>query len=199
MSFSRFSLEGQIPPNYKEEFPGRIRRFGFRELDENSDQERSLGWVDIMDSLDAEFPGEGFFKEGYLVLALRVDTRVVPAKILRQHVLKAQREAAKKEGLAFLPKERRKEIQEQVRWKLLRRSIPNSSSYEVVWNLQRGEVLLGTNQPAICDLFAEHFHKTFLLRAVPLHPYELMLRHLGQLGFDASRLSGIRPWGLKGE
>lgn len=199
VSFSRFVAEGQVPPNYKEDFPGRIRRFCFRELDEHSDQERSVGWVDMMDPLDAEFQGEGFFKEGYVALALRVDTRVVPAKVVRQHALMAQRDAAKKEGIGFLPKERRKEIQEQVRWKLIRRAIPKSTSYEVVWNLKAGSILFGSTQPAVCDIFAEHFQKTFGLRAMPLYPYEMMLRLFKKQGQDPVTLGRMRPWHLTGE
>ncbi len=199
VSFSRFVAEGEFPPNYREDFPGRIRRFCFQELDEYSDQERSVGWVDMMDPLDAEFLGDGFFKEGYLTLALRVDTRVVPAKVVRQHALAAQREAAKKEGIGFLPKERRKEIQEQVRWKLMRRAIPKSNSYEVVWNLKTGSILFGSTQPALCDVFAEHFQKTFGLRAVPLYPYEMMSRLFKKQGQDPVTLGGIKPWLLAGE
>lgn len=196
VTFCRFAVEGPVPPNYREDFPGRIRRFGFQELDEHSDQERSVGWVDIMDPLDAEFPGEGFFKQGYVALALRVDTRVVPAKVVRQHALMAQREEAKREGLRFVSKERRKEIQEQVRWKLMRRAIPKSASYEVIWNLKTESILFGSTQPAICDIFAEHFQRTFGLRAAPLYPYEMMLRQLKNQGRDPVDLSGLRPWGL---
>lgn len=199
VSFSRFVVDGGIPPNYKEDFPGRIRRFGFRELDEHSDQERSVGWVEMMDPLDSEFQGEGFFKEGYMALGLRVDTRVVPAKVLRQHSLLAQREAAKREGLKFLTKERREEITEQVRWTLLRRTIPKSFSYEVVWNLKAGSILLASVQPAVCDLFAQHFQKTFGLKAVPLHPYEMILRQIGEKQGALEELSRLRAWEFQGE
>lgn len=195
VTFSRFTVEGPVPPNYKDDYPGRIRRFGFQELDEHSDQERSVGWVDMMDPLDAEFPGEGFFKQGYVALGLRVDTRVVPARVVRQHAILAQREAAKREGLRFLSKERRKEIQEEVRWKLMRRAIPKSAIYEVVWNLKTNAILLGSTRPAICDIFAEQFQKTFGLLAVPLYPYAMMLNHLEKQGRDPVDSAVIRPWG----
>ena len=199
VTFSRFAIEGQVPGNYREEFPGRIRRYGFRDLDEHSDQERSAGWVDILDPLDAEFLGEGFFKEGYVALGLRVDIRVVPAKVLRHHSLMAERELARREGLSFLPKERRKELREQVRWKLIRRVIPKSTVYDLVWNLDAGSAILGSTQPAICDLFAEHFQKTFGLQAIPLHPHEMMLRAAGRRGWDPQRISKIQPWSLPRE
>lgn len=198
-SFSRFRVEGQLPPNYREELAGRIRGRGFRELEEHSDQERSVGWVNIMDPMDVEFRGEEFLKGGYVALALRVDVRRVPSKVLRQHTMAAERELIKKEGLTFLPRERRREIREQVRWRLLKRVLPISSIYEVAWNLKEGFLLLGSVQPAVCDLFQEHFHKTFDMKVIPLYPKELALSHCRKLGWDAQRLLGLHPWALKTE
>ncbi len=128
-SFTRFTVDGPLPPNYRKEFPGMIVRYGFRDLDEHSDVERSAGWVNLMDSLDAQFEGEEFFKEGYVAMSLRVDIRRVPGKVLKQHCLAAEREAKAQGGTPFLSKSRREEIREQVRWKLLKRIIPRSTTF----------------------------------------------------------------------
>ncbi|HDR14468.1 MAG TPA: DNA recombination-dependent growth factor C, partial [Desulfobacteraceae bacterium] len=47
-SFTRFQVEDPLPEDYTESFPERISRRAFRKLDEDSLEERSEGWVNIM-------------------------------------------------------------------------------------------------------------------------------------------------------
>jgi len=192
-SFTRFMVDGHLTPNYKKEFPGMILRHGFRELDEHSDVETAAGWVNLMDPLDAQFQGQEYFKEGYIAMSLRVDVRRVPAKALRQHCLAAEREAKTRDKVTFLSKSRRQEIREQTRWQLIKRVIPRSSTYDIVWDLARGLVLFASLNTATRDLFVELFHKTFQLGLLPVFPYSLASRHLGRLGADLARLDGVQP------
>jgi DNA recombination-dependent growth factor C len=170
-----------------------IVRYGFRELDEHSDEERSAGWVNILDPLDHVFRGEEFFKEGYIALSMRVDVRRVPAKALAQHGLAEERAIKERENVPFLPKSRRKEIREQVRWRLLKRAIPRSDTYDMVWDLSVGAVTFAGLNAAVIETFEELFQKTFRLPLVQLFPYQLALREAGRIGLDPSRLEAVQP------
>jgi DNA recombination-dependent growth factor C len=187
-------VDDRLPPNYKKEFPGMILRHGFRELDEHSDVETAAGWVNLMDPLDAQFQGQEYFKEGYIAMSLRVDVRRVPAKALRQHCLVAEREAKASDKAPFLSKSRRQEIREQTRWQLMRRVIPRSNTYDMVWDPARGVVLFASLNTATRDLFVELFHKTFQLGLLPVFPHSLASLHLGRLGADLTRLDDLRPF-----
>ena len=89
-SFTRFLVDGDLPKNYLEEFPKRISRYAFRNLDEASDQERSQGWVNVMDMFDNRFLTKGFLMEPCIAMSWRVDVRTVPAKALIQYSREAE-------------------------------------------------------------------------------------------------------------
>ena len=103
-SIARFLVNGSLPKDYTEEFPKRIFRYAFRNLDENSDEERSTGWVNIMDMFDSQLTGREFFHDPYVALSWRIDTRRVPGKALKEYCRKAEEEIKRMHDGEYLPK-----------------------------------------------------------------------------------------------
>ena len=192
-SFTRFRVEESLPDDYLERFSTMIARYAFRSLDENSDEERATGWVNILDMYDSDFNGMEYFKEPWLAMSWRVDVRKVPSKALTQYTREAEKRILAMEGLEFMPKDRRRELKEVVRSKLTRRAIPRSNTYDMIWNLQSGELLFGATSNRLCDEFAEMFSKTFGLRLKSVFPYETALRILEREGKEEDVLEGLRP------
>lgn len=192
-SLTRFLVEGVLHENYLEEFPERISRYAFRNLDETSDRERSMGWVNVMDMFDSSFPGMDYFKEPYLAMSLRVDVRKVPSKALKQYCREAEEKIKAAEELEFLPKQRRQEIGEGVRIRLLKRAIPRSQTYDMIWNLQTGVVIFGGTSSKLCDEFAEFFLKTFGLHLKTVFPYFIAEKVLEDGGMDPEVLEDLKP------
>lgn len=170
---TRFIVAGEPPDGFHEEARERISRNAFQRLREDSDQERATGWVNVHDELQIGFAGDEFFKEPYLALSFRVDSRTVPSRALRQYCREAEDEVKAREGLEYLNKKRREDIRDAVRGRLLRRAIPRSGTYDMAWDLQSGIVLFGSTGKVICDEFSEAFFNTFDLRLISLHPYAL--------------------------
>lgn len=193
LSFTRFQVEGPLPDDYMEIFPEKIMQRAFRKIDENSLDERSEGWVNIMDMLDNRFPAMEYFKEPYLALSWRVDTRRVPSRALKRYADEAEREIRDREGLQYLPKKRREEIREHVRLMLLKRAIPSSDVYDVVWNLPEGMLLFGSTSARLCDEFRSFFLKTFECGLFPVSPYSLGEKLLKEAGVSPGLLHDTRP------
>ena len=196
---TRFQVTGDVPEDFRETARERISRYAFRKLEEDSDQERAVGWVNILDELQIGFFGDEMFKEPYLALSFRVDVRSVPARALRQYCREAEEEVKSLEGLDFLNKKRREEIRDRVRSQLLQRAIPRSSTYDMAWDLQTGVVLFGSTTSRICDAFSELFFNTFEARLTSLYPYALAYRMLQDQGMDAAILDEVQPVLLAGE
>ncbi|MGD8385744.1 MAG: recombination-associated protein RdgC [Desulfobacteraceae bacterium] len=196
---TRFQVAGDLPEDFRETVRDRISRYAFRKLEEDSDQERTMGWVNILDELQVGFYGDEMFKEPYLALSLRVDVRSVPARALRQYCREAEEEVKSLEGLDFLNKKRREEIRERVRGQLLRRVLPRTSIYDMAWDLQGGVVLFGSTTPRICDAFSELFFNTFEFRLTSLYPYALAYQSLQDQGMDPAILDEAQPVLLAGE
>ena len=188
-SLARFIVEDPVPEDYHETFPGLIKRFSFKGFDESSEAEQASGWVNIMDMFDSSFSRMQYLKEPYLAMTWRIDTRKVPAKALKQYSLEAERKVMEMEELDFLPKGKRKEIKEMTRLGLLKRAIPASKIYDMIWNLDKGYVLFGGASRKLCDEFSSFFHKCFNIRLGSVYPWLTASRFLER--------EGRRPEGLE--
>ena len=192
-TFSRYRVDGTLPGDYIEEFPQRILRYGFRNLDDLPGEERSVGWVRILDMFDPVFKTMEYFKDPYLALSWRVDTKKIPKEALVQYCRKEENELKEREGIEYLAKLRREEIREAVRSRLLKRAIPQSRVYDMVWNLQTNGVLFGATSNQLCDEFAEFFRKTFELFLIPVYPYTLAQRAFELAEKDQAVADEVRP------
>lgn len=190
---TRFFVAGDLPDDFHEAALERISRYAFRRLMEDSDQERAVGWVNVLDDLQIGFSSDEFIKEPYLALSFRVDSRSVPARSLRQYCREAEEEVKARDGLEYLNKKRREEVRDAVRSRLLRRAIPRSVTYDMAWDLQSGIVLFGSTSNRICDEFSEVFYNTFDLRLTSLHPYALAYGILQGQGTDPEVLEQLQP------
>jgi DNA recombination-dependent growth factor C len=192
-TFCRYEVEGTLPEDYIETFPGEILRYAFHTLDGLPGEERSTGWVNILDMFDNEFRTMEYFKEPFVALSWRVDVKRIPKKALLHYCREAEKEVKEREGLEYLPKATREEIRESVRLRLLKRAIPQSGVYDMVWNLQTNTVFFGATGSKLCDEFAEFFRKTFHLQLIPLYPYALAQQALIARGKDSALAEEIRP------
>ncbi|TVM05743.1 hypothetical protein DPQ33_19590, partial [Oceanidesulfovibrio indonesiensis] len=119
----------------------------------------------------------------YLAFALRLDTRRVSPAVFKKYTLLAMEEAekqAKEEGRKYLSRERKKEIKEQVRIKLMARAMPVPAVFDVVWNTTSHTIYLASTNNKVRELFNNHFTDTFELHLEPVTPYFQALRLLGE-------------------
>ena len=192
-SFTRFTVEGEVPENYLEDFPGRISRFAFRNIDETSEQERSFGWVNIMDMFDNRLGAMEYLKEPCIAMSWRVDAKKVPAKALKQYCREAEERIKDAEGLEFVSKKRRQEIKEGMKMELMRRVIPRSQTYDMLWNLQTSAVIFGSINNKLCDEFAGFFQHCFDLHLKTVFPYSMASQILEKEGMDPALLDWLLP------
>lgn len=197
--FSRYFVNGSPPENYLDDFAQNIERYSFHGFDEHSEEGRTTGWVSIMNIFDTVFGQKQFYMYPYLALSFRVDTRNVPSNALRQHCLEAEHKIKVMEHLEYLSKEKRKEIKELTQSQLLKRAIPRTNAYDMVWNIEASSLTFASTNNKICDEFAEIFFKTFDLRLSPVFPYSLAGFNLSKEGVDAAVLDAIRPLNIDGE
>jgi DNA recombination-dependent growth factor C len=192
-NFTRYMAEGTLPQNFMEGLSENIARYAFRDLDDKSIDERSAGWVNIMDMFDNQFAGIEFLKEPYIAMSLRIDERKIPPTALKQYSRQAEEEIKEEEHLEFLPKSRRADIKEAVRLRLLKRAIPVARTYDMIWNTATGLVVFGSTSARICDEFMHRFFQTFNLQIQAICPYTLGELYLGKEGPSLNLLDGLGP------
>jgi DNA recombination-dependent growth factor C len=198
-SFTRYLADGVLPEQFMEVLSEKIARYAFRNLDEKSIEERSVGWVNVMDMFDNRFAGLEFLKEPYIAMSLRIDERKIPSTALKQYCLEAEEKIKKDENLEYLPKRRRSDIKEGVRLRLLKRAIPVTRCYDMIWNYSTGLVIFGCTTNRLCDEFVEFFLQTFDIQLQAICPYTLASRFLEKEGVLPDLLDGLGPSDLSEE
>ena len=129
----------------------------------------SCGWVsweDIADTTWSVAPPE---KGQYMAFALRIDTRRIPPALLDKEVsvaLKAEETLLQEQGRKFVSRERKQELKEQVKLRLMRHTMPTPKQIGIIWDTLNNTVFaLTTNDKElgyIKDLFYRSFHVELL-------------------------------------
>ena len=181
-SFTRFRIIDDIPADLWASIPEKLRQYAFIDIDDIA-EERAFGWTSFDDMLDTEWKLSPPEKGDFLTFSLRLDTRRIPPAVLRKHVrlaLRDEEERIKALGKKFIGRERKKEIQEQVKLRLMGRFLPIPAEFQVVWNMRSGRVYFASTQTKMIEMFLDLFTRTFELRLEQLLPYSLALAMFGE-------------------
>lgn len=170
-SFTRFRIIDPVPASLVSEIPQRLQQFAFNDIEELPEM-RGFGWVCLDDMLDSQWETAPPFKGEFAVFSLRLDTRRIPAGVIKKHVALAIKQEITPER-KFVSRERKKELRDQVLLKLRQRFLPVPAEFNVIWNIQTGEVWFASVQTKMLDLFQEYFLNTFELHLEQLTPYNL--------------------------
>ena len=186
-SFTRFRVIDPVPDGLWAEIPQLLKNGAFLDIDETTDSQAD-GWVSFDDYLDTTWQAGPPQKGAYMAFSLRVDTRRIPAGVLRKHlVLALKREKAENEknGKKFISRERRKELKELVQLSLRRRFLPVPGEFNVIWNTANNEIWFASTQEKVIELFAQRFLDTFRLHIEQQIPRYLALSMLGEAAEEA--------------
>lgn len=175
------------------EVPDKLTEYAFKDIDHTS-EERSFGWTNLDDMLDMRWRVSPPEKGNYFAFSLRLDTRRIQPAVFKKHVQIAMNDEmakAKEEGKNFISRDRKKEIKEQVKLKLMARSLPIPAVFDVVWDISKHHVWLGTTNAKVTSLFEDLFNATFELNLEPMTPFFMALNIIGEE--NVSKLENLDP------
>jgi hypothetical protein len=174
VSLAQYRVKGTPPESDLADWAGgRLAAGGFRSIEETT-EELSQGWVHLDDFTLSSFDeARAWRRENYLVFTLRRDRRRVPAIILRAHLERAREEfLSANPGYNHLPREKKEDLRDAHRGRLLARTLPSPSTADVVWDTRSGLVTFTSLGTPALTAFEELFEETFPgLRLVPEHPF----------------------------
>lgn len=189
-TFVRYSVEGELPANFMDFAAERIALNAYRDIDDNY-EERSVGWVSVLNMFDSSFEYASFVAGDNIVLTMRIDERKVPPKVLKKFCLKEEERIKKERQIPKLNKAQKLEIKENINLMLLKKAVPAPATYDLCWNLSQGTVLFfSTSQKAQTEL-EDFFKQTFDLALMLQIPYLTAEHLLDKVDHDA--LSRLTP------
>ncbi len=190
LSFTRYFVRGETPTDFFSWVDERLQAFLFREIDETND-EKAWGWVELDNLLQTSCGGGQAHKGEYLAFSLRIDTRKVPAAVLRKHYLLAERALLEQQKFRRLSRNQKLELKKTVQQDLLRRQLPQPNLFDVVWHPGRQRLWLFATSPKVREIFETLFRETFELDLYLLFPYTLAQDLLDPAAQD--RLELVEP------
>jgi len=166
-SFTRFSVEGELPENFWDFVADQVAAHSFKDIDDTLD-EYSIGWVSVADMFDSEFAYSSYAAGDYVVLTMRIDERKVSPAVLKKFTLKEEARIKREKEIPRLSRAAKLEIKERIRTELIRKSAPIPATYDLCWNLSENTLLFfSTSKKAIAlleDLFKETFNMSIILQ-----------------------------------
>lgn len=178
---TRYRIMEEVSKEKVGEIPELLRKYAFVDIDATTD-ERSFGWTNIDNFLDVKWRKSPPEKAHFLAFSLRLETRRIAPAVMKKHLqiaLEAELEKAKELGKNFVSRARKSELREQVKIRLMARSLPIPAVFDAAWNLQNNHLLLDTTNAKACALFEDHFKESFELTLEPLTPFYLAVDMLG--------------------
>jgi DNA recombination-dependent growth factor C len=192
LSLRRFLVLGPIPDE-KELLAG-LEQDHFRPFEDGTEEER-IGWCDWRNPLIVPPEKDWVSQERFAIFGLRLDTRRVPAALLKAHVDLRLQKLMKEKDLAFIGKEARISLQDEVKVELLKKVLPTPKVVEVAWDLKGGVLWTTASSSKTQGALTGLFMKSFGCELQPLAPLLLAGRLAPHLPVEA--LMALDPLDLE--
>ncbi|HEX4846101.1 MAG TPA: recombination-associated protein RdgC [Geothrix sp.] len=192
VSLKRFLVLGPVPD--EKELQGGLAQDQFRPFQDGMEEER-MGWCDWRNPLITPPDGDWVSQERFAVFGLRIDTRRVPPALLKAHVDLRLQSLQKEKDLAFIGKEARISLADEVKIELLRKVLPSPKVVEVAWDLKNGILWTTASSSKAQGALASLFIKSFGCEIHPLAPLVLAGRLSPHLSVEG--LMGLDPLDLE--
>ena len=190
LTFTRYFVRGETPADFYSWVDERLEAFRFRDIDDTTD-EKAWGWVELDNLLQTSFGGGLSHRGEYVAFSLRIDTRKVPAALVRKHFLLAERDLLEQQQFRRLSRHQKVELKKTVLQDLLRRQMPQPGLFDVVWHPGRQRLWLFATSPKVREIFETLFRETFEMDLFLLFPYTLAQEQLDPAALD--RLELVEP------
>ncbi|MCI5158890.1 MAG: DNA recombination-dependent growth factor C [Candidatus Electrothrix sp. AUS1_2] len=189
-SFTRFTVEGEVPENFWDFVAQRVTEHSFQDIDDTID-EYSVGWVSVADMFDSGFAFSSYAAGDYVILSMRMDERKVTPAVLKKFIAKEESRIKQEKGLRRLSRSVRLEIKERLRAELVRKAPAIPAVYDLCWNTSDNTLLFFSNSRKAIALLEDLFRETFDLSLVMQIPWNTALQLADQA--TADKLNDLQP------
>jgi recombination associated protein RdgC len=176
LSYCRFFVQGDLPPDFRSKFPKAIRLRAMKPLGPDEDVTERTGWCVMGEPFEIDVAYDDVFWNEYVNLGFRTDKWVVPGPLLRSKLREAEAAALSRKGRERLSRAERTEMKEMVVRKLRKLIPPSTRSVDLSWSLDENLVRFFSHSERTTAAMKELFERTFGLELVAEAPYTLAAR-----------------------
>lgn len=195
MTVRRYRVAGEVPEDFRTTYVEAFHEHAFMPPASAAHKEEVVGWCRIQNLLETDFEVLNHWLMGqYIVAAMRVDKKVLPAKLFRAYLDQRCQEWCTEQGRDRIPSGTKSEIKDLLEQEMLAKTLPRVAVTEFCWNVVDGWVLLHNTSDKTNDRFRTLFRNTFGLVLEPFSPLEfLMAQPELSAELEAAASSDYRP------
>ena len=192
VSVSRYRVDGKPPAPVLENIRSGLTRNVF--YDEGPESaELTSGWTSFENPFNPDFEGDSFMFGSYLVFALRLEKKSIPAKVVKKHLAIESARQLKGTNRQFLTRDEKQAIHDHVIHTLVRRIPATPDIHDLVWNLEESSLWFFTNLKAANEALETLFIKSFNLQLIRLFPYTSAHLESGLSSGEHDRVLKLTP------
>lgn len=192
VSVTRYKVKGRIQNPVIENIISGLKKNVIQDID-GEDANMVVGWTDFDDPFQPKFESSSLIIGPYLIFSMRMDKKSIPAKVVQKNYAIESAKRLVQNSKAFLSRNEKKEIKEQIIRKLTLRIPATPNVYDAVWSHEQESVWLFTHLKTACEAFETLFLKTFNLSLIRLFPFTMADLVCGLEAVQRDALSRLTP------
>jgi len=188
LTYKVFFAQDDPPDDWQNFYLERVNLHAFEPLEPDSDEDESVGWVQLERPLQTSFELPDLHYDHFINLGLRRDRYAIPKARMDAHLAEAEREYRIKNDKEELDKYEKEDIEQMVTRELREENLPKMRVIDVSWDLRSGRVRFWSHANKLGELFQALFQETFEMDLVPASPYVNAV----ELGLPSHRIESLQ-------
>ncbi|MBI5542941.1 MAG: recombination-associated protein RdgC [Deltaproteobacteria bacterium] len=168
VTFARFRVEG-FDKREKDWIVKNLRTHVFEPIRKASEDERSVGFVELEDRDAVEFSTGAVHQGEYALFSFRVDTLKVPGGMLREELEKWVK-TFEAEHTRPCSRREKNDARAALKQSLRQKLSPKTKTFDVSWNLKKSELQIWAASRTAVEEVEAGLEKAFDLQLQPLAP-----------------------------
>ncbi|MCK4985019.1 MAG: recombination-associated protein RdgC [Desulfobacterales bacterium] len=170
VSITRYKVEGKLGTPVLETVAAALKKNAISEIDDQA-SEKISGWTSFEKPYQPDFSGSSFVFGAYLVFALRIDKKTIPAKVVQKHFMIESARRLAESGRQYLSRNEKRTIKDHV-INVLNLKVPATPNvYDLIWNYEESVLWFFSNLKAANEELETLFLRSFDLTLIRMFPY----------------------------
>ena len=195
VSITRYKVEGQLEAPVLETVATALQKNAISEIDDQT-AEKVSGWTSFEKPYQPYFSGSSFVYGAYLIFALRIDKKTIPAKVVQKHfMIESARRLA--ESGRYLSRNEKQRIKDHVIDGLSLKVPATPNVYDLIWNYERSFLWFFSNLKAANEELETLFLRSFDLTLIRMFPYTAAHLNADLADLEKDILLNLAPTNFK--
>jgi DNA recombination-dependent growth factor C len=170
ISITRYKVERRLKTPLLENVAVALKKNAISEIDDHS-SEKVSGWTSFEKPYQPDFSGSNFVYGAYMVFALRIDKKTIPAKVVQKHFMIESARRLAETGRQYLSRNEKQTIKDHVIEALYLKVPATPHVYDIIWNYEESFLWFFSNLRAANEELETLFLRSFDVTLIRMFPY----------------------------